>query len=91
MHRLWPDILKKSSGIDLKVIVGNRNRRSARHELIRKRPKQALLKNKTIKSEYIKAIKTQSSSLNTCLHVFFNRITKENEKMSRSNNPPEST
>ncbi len=34
-----------------KMIVGNRNRRDARHELIRKRPKSSLLEKKPIKSK----------------------------------------
>jgi hypothetical protein len=43
------------------MIVGNRNRRDAKHELIRKRPKQSLLKNISIKSKYCAYLKTHRS------------------------------
>ncbi len=53
MHRLFENTFKKSDGIDIKIIVGNCNRRSAKHELIRKRPTKRLLQDKSIKSKNI--------------------------------------
>jgi hypothetical protein len=52
MDKLYENIFKNSSEMDIKLTIGNRNRRSATHELIRKRPNKVLLQNKPIKSEY---------------------------------------
>jgi hypothetical protein len=38
--------------MELKMFVGNRNRRDAKHELIRQRPNQAILQNQPIKGTY---------------------------------------
>ncbi len=46
MHQVYDDIFKNTNAMDLKLIVGNCNRRDARNELIRKRPKPSLLKDK---------------------------------------------
>jgi hypothetical protein len=51
LHEVHKDIFSQSAAINIKMIVGNRNRRNAAHDLIRKRPKQSLLKNKEHKSE----------------------------------------
>jgi hypothetical protein len=55
IHKLYKDIFGDPSAMNVKIIVANRNRRSATHELIRKRPKKALLQDRPIKSEYIQA------------------------------------
>ena len=54
MHRVYENVFRSTPVMDLKLVVGNRNRRDAKNELIRKRPKRALLKCKTIKSKYKK-------------------------------------
>jgi hypothetical protein len=54
MHKIYDDNFKNSPAMDAKILVGNRNRPDAKHELIRKRPKQAILQNKPIKSKYLK-------------------------------------
>lgn len=46
MHQIYRNLFKNSHIADTKMIVGNRNRRDMRHEIIRKRPRQSLLKNK---------------------------------------------
>jgi hypothetical protein len=46
--------LKNTLAMDLKLIVGNRNRRDAQNELICKRLKPSLLKNIKIQSKRIK-------------------------------------
>ena len=38
MHQVYEDIFKNTPAMDVKIIVGNRNRRDAKNELIRKRP-----------------------------------------------------
>ena len=38
----------------MKLIVGNRNRRDAKKELIHKRPKRSILQSKIIKNKYLK-------------------------------------
>jgi hypothetical protein len=45
MHQVYEDIFKDTPGMDAKIIVGNRNRRDAKNELIRKRPPKRLVKN----------------------------------------------
>ena len=49
LHKLYDDTYQNTPGIDLKLLIGNRNRRNAAHQLIRKRPKQILLRDKPIK------------------------------------------
>ncbi|CAF1501633.1 unnamed protein product, partial [Rotaria sordida] len=53
MHQILDHTFQKEIDQDIKLIVGNRNRRDAAKELIRKRPKQSLLKNKIPKSKFI--------------------------------------
>jgi len=52
LHKLYNDTFKNTPGADLKLMIGNRNRRSAAHQLIRKRPKQSLLQDTPIKRKY---------------------------------------
>jgi hypothetical protein len=52
MHRVYEDVFKNIPAMYAKLIVGNRNRRDAKNELIRKRPKKALLNNTITKSKY---------------------------------------
>jgi len=51
MHQVYEAIFKNTPVVDVKMIVGNRNREDTRNELIRKRPKPSLLKNKSKKSK----------------------------------------
>ena len=51
IHQIYNDVFKNSPVADVKSIVGTRNRRDARNDLIRKRPQRALLKNKPRKRE----------------------------------------
>jgi len=60
MHKLYEDYFGDPSAMNIKMIVGNCNRRSAKHELIRKRPKKVLLQNKPIKSMYFENVHTSS-------------------------------
>ena len=51
MHTIYEDVFKDTPAMQVKLIVGNKNRRSARHQLIRKKPSKTLLQNKPPKSE----------------------------------------
>jgi hypothetical protein len=51
MHQVYEAIFKNTPVSNVKLIVGNRNRRDARNELNRKRPKLSLLKNISKKSK----------------------------------------
>ena len=51
LHDVHKEVLDQSATKNVKMIVGNRNRRNATHELIRKRPQQSLLQNKPRKSK----------------------------------------
>ncbi len=51
MHEKYEDVFKNTPAMDVKLIVGNRNRRVAKNDLIRKRPLKSLLKNKIFKSK----------------------------------------
>ncbi|CAF4474893.1 unnamed protein product [Rotaria magnacalcarata] len=50
MHQVYDNTFKDTPAADVKLIVGNMNRRSAKTELICKRPKQSLLINKPSKN-----------------------------------------
>ena len=52
MHQVSEDIFKETSAMHAKIVVGNRNRRDAKNELIRKRPPKRLLQNKPTHSKY---------------------------------------
>ncbi|CAF4377043.1 unnamed protein product [Adineta steineri] len=56
MHRVYQNVFKNTPAIDLRLIVGNRNRRDAKNELIRKRPKRSLLQCKQIQNKYKKML-----------------------------------
>lgn len=45
LHRVYEDVFKDTTAMYTKLIVGNRNRRDAQNELIRKRPPRTLLQN----------------------------------------------
>ena len=45
MHLIYQNIFENRRVANVKMIVGNRNRRDSRHELIHKRPKRSLLTN----------------------------------------------
>ena len=51
IHQIYRDVFKNTPVADVKSIVGTRNRRDARNDLIRKRPHRALLQNKQRKSK----------------------------------------
>jgi len=46
MHRIYENVFENTPAMNLKLIVGNRNRRDAKNELVRKRPKSSILQNK---------------------------------------------
>ena len=56
MHQVYENVFKHTPAMDLKLVVGNRNRRDAKHELIRKRPKRSLLQCKQIRNKYEKLL-----------------------------------
>jgi hypothetical protein len=54
MHRVYKNVFTHTPAMGVKLVVGNRNRRDARHELIRKRPSRSLLQSTAIKRKYSK-------------------------------------
>ncbi|CAF3586434.1 unnamed protein product, partial [Adineta steineri] len=52
MHRILDDTFETQLNKDIKLIVGNRNRRNTQNELIRKRPKKSLLQNRVPKNNF---------------------------------------
>jgi hypothetical protein len=61
MHKIYDTVFKNTPAMDLRVIVGNRNRPDAKTEIISKRPKLSLLQSKRIKNKYLKFIGKISS------------------------------
>jgi hypothetical protein len=53
MHKIYEDTFQNTYAMEVKIIVGNRNRRDTKNELIRKRPKRAILQNKPMESKYL--------------------------------------
>ncbi|CAM4983383.1 unnamed protein product, partial [Rotaria socialis] len=53
MHQVYNHAFKNTPAMYIKQIVGNRIRRQAHNELIRKRPKKTLLQNKTPTNSYL--------------------------------------
>ncbi len=70
MHHIYDHTFQNQIDQDIKMIVGNRNRRDAKKELIHKRPKQYLIKNQTHKSKFSKNHIMCYSQLHQ-QHVFF--------------------
>ncbi|CAF1524992.1 unnamed protein product, partial [Adineta steineri] len=56
IHQIYQNVFKNTPAMDLRIIVGNRNRRDAKNELIRKRPKRSLLQCKQIRTKYQKLL-----------------------------------
>ncbi|CAF3564401.1 unnamed protein product [Rotaria socialis] len=54
LHRIFQETFANTSILETKLIVGNRNQKSTMKELIRKRPRQAILKNKAKPSRLLK-------------------------------------
>ncbi|CAF4418920.1 unnamed protein product, partial [Adineta steineri] len=53
LHEKYTDVFNNTPAMDVKLIVGNRNRRAATNDLIRKKPRKSLLTNKPLKSMYM--------------------------------------
>ena len=60
MHQVYDDVFHDTPAMYTKMVVGTRNRRDAKNELIRKRPKRTLLRNTITQRKYHSQI---SSSL----------------------------
>ena len=76
LHRIHNHLIPRNLGLDLRLIVGNRNRPYAANELIHKKPQQWLLTNKAkkIKCKYHRFLgkfKTIYSSSNHILNFNF--------------------
>jgi hypothetical protein len=52
MHEKYADVFKNTPAMNVRLIVGNRNRRAATNDLIRKKPPKSLLTNKPRKSKH---------------------------------------
>ncbi|CAF1340395.1 unnamed protein product [Adineta steineri] len=62
MHRVYQNVFKNTPAMDLRLIVGNRNRRNAKNELIRKRPKRSLLQCKQMQNKYKKMLERRKQN-----------------------------
>ncbi|CAF1627964.1 unnamed protein product [Adineta ricciae] len=51
LHKKYTDIFQNTPAMNVRLIVGSRNRRSAQHDLIRKRPPKRLLQNRPSKKK----------------------------------------
>jgi hypothetical protein len=49
MHQVYDDVFQNRPAIYIRMVVGTRNRRDTKHELIRKRPKRTLVRNTVTK------------------------------------------
>jgi len=54
IHRNFENVFRNANAMTVKLIVGNRNRRDTKKELIHKRPKRSILQSKLIKNKYFK-------------------------------------
>ena len=54
IHHVYDNVFKNTPDMDLELIVGSRNRRDAKNELIQKRPKRSRLQCKQISKKYRK-------------------------------------
>ena len=52
MNNISADIFKNTPAMNVKLIVGNENPQSARHELVLVRPRRTLVQNKQGKNSY---------------------------------------
>jgi hypothetical protein len=64
MHQLYDNVFQQTPAMAIKIVVGNRNRRDGRKELIHKRPKQYLLSNKQTKTKRLKSTSTATTRTN---------------------------
>lgn len=62
LHQIHDNTLPPALTLNFRLIVGNRNRRAAKNELIHKKPKRSLLQNKAkqIKTKYMRFLGNQS-------------------------------
>ncbi|CAF3179134.1 unnamed protein product [Rotaria socialis] len=63
MHQVYDNLFKDTPAADVKLIVGNKNRRPVKTELICKRPKQSLLINKSFKKRQRKRKQSRKSNI----------------------------
>jgi len=88
MHRVYEDVFKNTPAMYAKLIVGNRNRRDAKNELINKRPKKTLLNNTITKSKYYSNIPIYiyiSFDKNQRIHIHLFLINRTTEKKGQKN------
>ncbi|CAF3762222.1 unnamed protein product [Rotaria sp. Silwood1] len=63
MHRVYDNVFKDTLVADVKLIVGNKNHRQSKNELICKRPKQSLLINKPFKKQHRKRQESRKENI----------------------------
>ena len=59
MHQLYRNVFQNTPAMAVRMVVGNRNRRDGKQELIHKRPKQYMLLNKQMKIKRLKFSSTK--------------------------------
>lgn len=59
MHTVYEDVFANTPAMHAKIVVGNRNRRDTRNELVRKRPQRTILRNAMTQSKILSTYRTQ--------------------------------
>jgi hypothetical protein len=83
MHEKYADVFKNTPAMNVRLIVGNRNRRAATNDLIRKKPQKSLLTNKPGKSKHLlqkHRIKSLFKRTNHSHISYIERLRKTNKK-----------
>ena len=71
IHRIHQEILKNPHALETRLIVGNRNRRSAQFQLIRKRPSKKLLKNMPLLGNLLISFITRTQVILSLIPISF--------------------
>lgn len=85
MHKVYDEAFRNIPAMNKTMAVATRNRREAKKELIRKRPKQTLLQNRMNKSTYHSKIASPLPYALTNLPISFHSLGQETKKNKRCN------
>jgi hypothetical protein len=84
MHRIHGDVFQNTPTMQVKMIVGNRNRRAAVHDLIRKKPKKSILTNKLFKSTYYFTKTSKQRIFRRSKHFFFYNLERKRHDIRKT-------
>lgn len=71
IHQIHQEVVKNPPALETRLIVGNRNRRSAQFELIRKRPSRKLLKNMPLRGNLLISSITRTQFILSLIPISF--------------------